>query len=175
MAGLRKGHCYTTIERPYTRRSKFKKQNYIKAIPSCVLVKLDMGERKKEFPVVVELKTKRDIQIRHNSLEAARTLINRHMHEKIGSTNYRLRVRVYPHHIIRENKMIGGAHADRLQSGMAHSFGKAIGLAAQARKGKTLFEAFVNKDKTEETKKILMRAAPKLPCGCYVVVTQLKQ
>ena len=45
--------------------------------------------------------------------------------------DYLMVVHPYPHIILRENKMIFGAHADRLQQGMRRSFGTAIGTAAK--------------------------------------------
>lgn len=170
MSTLRKGHCYTTIERAYTRRSKYKKKGYIKAIPTSKLVRYDMGNPKKTYSKKVCLITKQDIQIRHNAIESARQIINRNLHEKVGPANYYFQVNIVPHHILRENKMLGGAHADRLQTGMAHSFGKAIGLAAQAKKGKTLFTVKVNDDKVEVAAEALRKAISRVPCKCSIKI-----
>ena len=52
---------------------------------------------------------------------------------------------LYPHQVLRENKMLTGAGADRMQSGMKHAFGKAMGLAARAKKGAAIIVV-----KTEE-------------------------
>src|SRR3989344_1206597 len=118
MATLRKGHCYTDVERAYTRRSKFKKKGFIKAIPPSKISRYDMGDLKKEFPAKLELKSNKDIQIRHNSLESARQIVNRRLSKKLGPLGYHLKIMVYPHHVLRENKMITGAGADRMQTGM---------------------------------------------------------
>ena len=163
MAGLRKGHCYTNMERPYTRRSKYKKKGFIKAIPTVKVVRYEMGDSKKTYDSKVLLVSKQDIQIRHNSIESARQIINRNLNEKIGPTNYYFQVNMVPHHVLRENKMLGGAHADRLQTGMAHSFGKAVGLAAQVKIGKTMFTVLVNKDNVEIARSALSKANPRLP------------
>ncbi len=163
MAGLRKGHCYTKIKRPYTRRSKFKKKGYIKAIPTVKVVRYEMGNPKKTYDSKVVLVSKQDIQIRHNAIESARQIINRNLHEKVGPTNYHFQVNMVPHHILRENKMLGGAHADRLQTGMGQSFGKAVGLAAQVKTGKVMFTVQVNKDHIEIARLALSKANPRLP------------
>ncbi len=43
-------------------------------------------------------------------------------------------------YILRENKMIATAGADRLQEGMRKAFGKPIGLAARVDIGSTILE-----------------------------------
>src|SRR3989344_1612435 len=167
MTTLRKGKCYTNLTRSYTRKSKFKKKGFIKAIPTNKIVRYDMGDSKKSFPYKVQLVSREDIQLRHNSIESARLVVNRAIQERLGN-NYHLQLHLYPHHILRENKMLSGAHADRLQTGMAHSFGKAVGLAAQVKKGKTIFTANVNKEHIDLVRQALHKACPRLP-GQYTI------
>ena len=71
MARLRKFVAYRSLERPYTRISKYNKKSYIKSRPHMVLVKFNMGDLKKKFPVRLQLKTKTDLQIRQNAIESA--------------------------------------------------------------------------------------------------------
>lgn len=160
--GLRKGHCYTTVKRAYTRRSKYKNKAYIKAVPVNKVMKYIMGDLKKEFPVEIRLVTKKPIQIRHNALEAARVVVNRHLTDNLGN-NFRLFLRLYPHHVLRENKMLTGAGADRMQSGMQRAFGKPVGLAAQVRKGQVVFSAFVDRENVDSARAALAMAKPRLP------------
>ena len=166
MAGLRKGHCYSTLKRAYTRYSKVKARNYIKAIPTNKVVRFDMGDSAKNFGYELSLISNRDHQIRHNALESARQLINRRMYNKLGPKGYFLKLKLYPYHILRENKMLGGAHADRLQTGMAHSFGKPVGLAAQAKKNSEVFIARVDQNGLETAREALSLAKPRMP-GTY--------
>jgi LSU ribosomal protein L10AE len=71
-------------------------------------------------------------QIRHNALEAARVNTLKYLSKKTGGENeFWLWVLKYPHHVLRENKMMAFAGADRLQDGMRLSFGKPIGTAAR--------------------------------------------
>ena len=163
MVGLRKGICYRRIERPYTRKSKFKKKGYVKAVPDTKISRYIMGEKNKQFQYKISLVSKDDLQIRDNAIESARLLVNRNLHNKLGPTNYMFRVNMVPHHALRENKMLGGAHADRLQSGMAHSFGKVIGISAQVRKGKEMFTAYVDRENIEAAKEALIKANTRLP------------
>jgi len=163
MAGLRKGHCYTKIVRAYTRHSRVKARNYIKAIPTIKIVRFDMGDSKKNFEYELSLVSNDDHQIRHNSLEATRQTINRRLYNKLGPKGYFFKLNLYPYHILRENKMLGGAHADRLQTGMAHSFGKPVGLAARAKKNSAIFTAKVDQNNLEHAKEALNLAKPRMP------------
>lgn len=163
MAGLRKGHAYNRITRAYTRFSRVKAKNYIKAIPTNKIVRYDMGDATKNFQYEVSLISNNDHQIRHNALEATRQTINRRLYNKLGTKGYFLRLKLYPYHILRENKMLGGAHADRLQTGMAHSFGKPVGLAGQAHKNKEIFVAKVDQNGLDAAKEALSLAKPRMP------------
>lgn len=170
MAGLRKGHSYSkAIKRPYTRKSKFKNKSYVKGIPISKVVKYDMGDLKKAFPRQVHLAAKQEVQIRHNSMESARVIINRHLHEMLGQ-NYRLKLRLYPHHVLRENKMLTGAGADRMQSGMQHAFGSPAGIAIQVRRGQKIFTAYVEDSGIEKAKKALSSGRARMPKQYYLII-----
>lgn len=174
MVGLRKGCCYRRLEIPYTRKSKYKGKNYIRSVPNHKISRFEMGEKGKDYDYKVKLVSKGTLQLRHNSLESARMVVNRRLQDGLG-TNYFFQINVYPHHALRENKMIGGAHADRLQSGMAHSFGKAIGSAAQVKRGKTIFTAYVLKDGVDLAKEAMKTANPRMPGNYVVEIEQIKR
>ena len=55
-----------------------------------------------------------------------------------GKDAFHLRVRVHPYHVIRINKMLSCAGADRLQTGMRGAFGKPYGLVARVNIGQVL-------------------------------------
>lgn len=170
MAGLRKGCCYRLLERPYTRKSKFKSKNYVKAIPNHKIQSFEMGNRNGKFDYKVKLVSRNTLQLRHNAIESARMVVNRQLEKHLGG-NYFFKIMIYPHHALRENKMLGGAHADRIQSGMAHSFGKPAGVAAQVKKGKDIFIAYVNKEGVEPAKIAMQNANPRMP-GSYLIVVE---
>lgn len=171
MAGLRKGKAYREVKRAYTRKSKFHKKSYIKAVPNLRIVRFIMGDAKKEFPVQLDLVCNEKIQIRQNALESARILINRQLNKILG-TNYRLVLRLYPHHVLRENKMLTGAGADRMSQGMQLSFGKVVGTAAQVKKGQTIFTAYSEKKDLVFVKNTLKSASPRLPCTCRIKIIE---
>jgi large subunit ribosomal protein L10e len=84
-----------------------------------------MGNLTEDFPIQLTLVVKEPCQIRHTALEAARVSANRFLMKTAGRTNFHLKLRTYPHHVIRENKQATGAGADRVSSGMRMAFGKA--------------------------------------------------
>jgi len=173
--GLRKGSCYTPVKRAYTRKSRKRSKSYIKTVPASKISKFIMGDiagfKAGKFKYMVQLLTTRAIQIRDNPLEACRQLILRHLNNKVKVFYFSLDV--YPHHILRENKMLTGAGADRMQSGMKHSFGKAVNLAAQMKEGQKLFTIACNKEKLNDVHKIMALAKAKLPSKWKIVEKKL--
>ncbi len=112
-------------------------------------------------------------QIRNQSLEAARVAANRYLGKKAQKKNYHLRVRIKPYHYLRENKMLTGAGADRVQAGMRKSFGKVIGSAARVHPGQALFTIRVDRDWIQVGREALEKAAPKLPTPCKIVFDKI--
>ncbi|MFH1917036.1 MAG: 50S ribosomal protein L16 [Nanoarchaeota archaeon] len=174
MAKLLRAVSWRRLERPNTRKSKFSKKAYVKAVPQNKIVKYVMGDTKADYKFTLTLHSDRDIQLRHNALESARKTANKLLETKIGKTGYMYRLRLYPHHILRNNPLATGAGADRMSTGMARSFGKAIGLAAQVRKGQALMEVLVNKEHIQTARDALKRAQFKLPCGCRISMDEKK-
>lgn len=172
MAKLRKFVAYRRLERPYTRKSKYKKKSYVKTTPPSAVVRYVMGNPKKSFQYSLELKSKDALQIRHNAIEAARQTSNRLMEKVAGAGEYRMVVRMYPHHVLRENPLAAGAGADRMSTGMKLSFGKPIGIAARIREGQVLFQIEVNKAHLETARKTLQRASYKIPCSCTIAMRE---
>ena len=170
MVKLRKFRAYHLLERPYTRISKYTKKNYVRGgFPHLKLTKFEMGDMKKTYDTTVLLTSERAINIRHNALEAARTTSNRVMELNLGS-NYFMKVRVYPYHVLREHALASGAGADRLSTGMARPYGKSISSAARVKAGQILYEIRVNKENIHFARLAMERASKKLPCGCKIIV-----
>lgn len=168
MARIRKFAAYRRIERPYTRVSKYKKMSFVKANPKHTIIRFNMGNPNKDFKYTLSLKSKIDLNIRHNAIESARQSSNRLLEKNIGTNDYTLTIMIYPHHILRENPLAAGAGADRFSTGMSHSFGKPISVAARVKKGQTLFKLKVNKDKLKIATTALQRVSHKLPCSCII-------
>ena len=54
------------------------------------------------------------------ALEAARIACNKYLTKYAGKDGFHLRIRAHPYHVIRINKMLSCAGADRLQTGMSY-------------------------------------------------------
>jgi len=177
MARIRKFCAYRDYKRPYTRFSKYSNKNFIAARPVCKVVRFDMGEQRSDYEVHLKLvsATPNVYQIRDNALESARLSANKVVEGKYGKKGYFLRAKKYPHHILRENPLASGAGADRMSTGMAHSFGKPIGVACQVKPRDVVFEIFTNKDKIVTAKLALKRASHKIPNHYHIVETFLKK
>jgi large subunit ribosomal protein L10e len=177
---LRKASCYSkkyTV--PFTRKSKFKKRAYIKAVPNVHLTKMRMGDlagwKAGKYTTIMTVRTKHRVQLRDNALEASRQFLNRFLTDKVGK-DYYLEVKPYPHHVMRENKMITGAGADRMQTGMALSFGKSIAKAALLKKNSPLFMVAVSTEKgLQATRSAMKEIKSKLPMKTRVEFTDLNK
>ncbi len=162
------GRMYRNVDGPaYTRRE------YMGGVPNPKIVHFEMGNvnAKEEFPVELSLVVDEACQIRHNALESARIIANKHL-GRIGTANYFLWIRVYPHQVIREHKMATGAGADRISSGMSKAFGKAVGTAARVKSGQIIMSARVHPQNVEKAKHALREASYKMPSPCRIVITR---
>ncbi len=171
MAGLRPGRCYTKFQRPYTRTSTHSpRKGYVKGVPKPKITEFQLGSMAGKEKTVW-LISKEDVQIRHNSLEAARIAAVQMLEKQLAKAGgYFLRVRVYPHQVLRENSLATGAGADRFQQGMRASFGNPIGTAARVKAGQKVFEVRVHAAAVKTAKTALMQAKYKLPMTCRIVV-----
>merc|ERR1712228_1014876 len=97
------------------------------------------------------------------ALEAARIAANKYMITDCGKDNFHLRVRPHPFHVLRVNKMLSCAGADRLQTGMRGAFGKTYGRAARCNIGQILISVRVKEEKAAAAVEGLRRAKFKFP------------
>ena len=174
MARIRKFVAYRRLKRPYTRVSKFKAEAYIRMAPNVKVVRFNSGDPSKTFAYTLNLLSKSDLQIRDNALESARQTSNKLLESYLGLNGFHLKVNVYPYQVLREHALASGAGADRFSSGMAHSFGKPIGVAARVKKGQTIFQLRVDKQNLGIAKQALERASKKLPCPCTIQIIEKK-
>lgn len=172
MARDRKFVAYRRLERPYTRKSKYRRYMYVRGRPHCKLQRYVMGNRTKTFSYSVKLVSKENLQIRHSALEAGRMASNRRMDTLVGRANFYMRIHKFPHHVLRENALASGAGADRLSTGMKKSFGKPVSVAAQVHKGDVIFEIGCEEAGITAAKGALKLVKNKLPCDYYIVVEQ---
>jgi len=141
---------------------------YIHGAPQSKISKFVMGDAKGSYQFKVSLLSQNEVQIRHNALEAARIAANKVLFDKLGETGYLIRVRTYPHVVLRENRMIATAGADRLQEGMRRSFGKPSGRAARVKPNQSVIDIYVNELALEHAKEALRVSSMKLPTPCRI-------
>ncbi|PKK85565.1 MAG: 50S ribosomal protein L16 [Thermoplasmata archaeon HGW-Thermoplasmata-1] len=166
------GSMYRKItQHAYTRRK------YMGGVPASRIIQFDVGNKSNagNFPVVLSLVVDEVCQARHNCLEAARISANRFIEKKAGKANYHLKVRVYPHNVIRENKQATGAGADRVSQGMRRAFGKPVGTAARLDAGQRVISLETTLPNLEYAKEALRKAGSRLPSPCHVIVDKLEE
>ncbi len=152
---------------PYTRRE------YITGIPASKIAQHKMGDKDADpdkYPVQISLLTEEEVQLRHDALEAARLSANRYLIQELGENNYKLILRKFPHHVIRENKQATGAGADRVSEGMRQAFGKVVGTAARIDANERLFTAWAEVEDAPAVKEAFRRAYNKLSPPCRITV-----
>merc|ERR1712086_461405 len=80
-----------------------------------------------DFPAVVHMVSDEKQQISSEALEAARIAANKYMVTNAGKDFFHIRIRPHPYQVLRINKMLSCAGADRLQTGMRGAWGKSYG------------------------------------------------
>ena len=169
MAKLRNANAYRRIKRAYTRTSKYKRKAFIKGVPGSKIHLFDMGNLSAKFPLKFKLVAMKDVNLRHNALEAGRMTATHTLAGKYGKKGFSLHIHAVPHHVMRENALATGAGADRMQTGMRNAFGKAIGKSCQVRKGKVLMSAEVQEGGEHFAREALRKAGCKFPIPCKVL------
>lgn len=152
---------------PYTRRE------YITGIPGSKIAQYKMGDPDAEpddYPVQISLSVDEACQIRHGALEAARLSANRYLIKELGEGNYKMILRKFPHHVLRENKQATGAGADRVSDGMRQAFGKVVGTAARIEANDRVFTAWCAVDDAPVVKEAFRRAYNKISPPCTITV-----
>ena len=139
-------------------------------VPGSKVVQFDMGNLTEDFPVQLTLVAEEACQIRGSALESARITANRFLLREVGRLDFRLKLRVYPHQVLRENKQATGAGADRVSDGMRNSFGKTVGTAARVKAGQKIMTLGINPQHFLKAKSALARAGKKLPTPYRIVI-----
>jgi large subunit ribosomal protein L10e len=154
----------------YVRGQPSTRKEYMGGVPTPRITQFVLGNRTDEFPVKLSLKVIEKCNIRHNALESARVTLNRILEKKVGSANYRGRILIFPHVVIRENKQATGAGADRVSQGMRAAYGKNVGTAAEVRPNQSVITIETSEQYIGEAKEALRKAGMKIPSPCKVQV-----
>jgi large subunit ribosomal protein L10e len=162
------GRMYRKITQySYTRRE------FMGGVPGNRILQYQAGKVNGDFPITLDLIPEERGQIRHTALEAMRITAVRALDTALGRENYYLKVRVYPHHVLRQNKQASGAGADRVSMGMRLAFGKAIGTAARVAAGQTILTVKVTEKGVTAAKDAMRKAYNKVASPCHIDVEGL--
>jgi large subunit ribosomal protein L10e len=155
---------YRKIEgQVYTRRE------YMGGVPDCRVTQFDTGNLRVDFPVSLSLGMEEAGQVRDIALEAARISAVRVL-ERTALNEYHLKVRRFPHAVLREHKMAMGAGADRISDGMRRAFGKPVGHAVRAGIGSELMTIYTTVAHVADAKEALRKASHKLPVPTRLMI-----
>ena len=161
---------------PAARRSlRRQPTRYCRGVPDAKIRIYDLGKKKEPvtaFPLVVHLISMEKEQISSESLEAARIACNKYITTKAGRDSFHMRVRVHPWHVVRINKMLSCAGADRLQTGMRGAFGKPQGVVCRVKINQILLSVRTREDKGDVASEALRRAKYKFPGRQRVATSQ---
>jgi large subunit ribosomal protein L10e len=168
--GRRPARCYRICN-----GKPFPKSRYNRGVPDPKIRSYDIGHKKgtyDELPICVNLLSKEKEQISSEALEAARVAANKILLTKCKKEGYHLKVKIHPWHVIRINKMLSCAGADRLQTGMRGAYGKPIGKVARVKIDQILISVRIKEDYIEVAKDALRRASMKFPGRQKVMVSK---
>jgi|SRR3989344_8181320 len=163
-----------------TRKSKKQQKSFIKVVPPQKIIKFNMGDYQGfeagKYKIKMSLSAGQTVQIRDLALEAVRQTIHKDMTKLLTQKNYFFRCNVYPHNILRNNRIFsGGSKGERIQTGMGKSFGTSEGRAAVVRRGHPVFTVYFNgDDNIAKVRHFFSKAKPKLPGKSLIAVEVTK-
>lgn len=105
-------------------------------------------------------------------MEAARICANKYLVKTCGKDSFHVRMRAHPFHVIRINKMLSCAGADRLQTGMRGAYGKPQGTVARVDINQPLISVRVKEANKENVIEALRRAKFKFPGRQKIVISK---
>lgn len=111
-------------------------------------------------------------QLSSEALEAARICANKYVVKNSGKDSFHLRVRAHPFHVVRINKMLSCAGADRLQTGMRGAWGKPYGVVARVNIGQIILSIRCKDHNKAIVLEALRRAQYKFPGRQKIIVSK---
>ncbi|KAF4537428.1 60S ribosomal protein L10-A [Lasiodiplodia theobromae] len=166
----RPARCYR-----YCKNKPFPKSRFNRGVPDPKIRIFDMGRKRgnvDEFPTCVHMVSNEHEQLSSEALEAARICANKYLVKTAGKENFHLRVRAHPYHVLRVNKMLSMAGADRLQQGMRGAWGKPTGLAARVNIGQILISVRTVDRHRATAVEALRRSMYKFPGSQKIVISK---
>ena len=156
----------------FQKNKAYIKSRYCRGVPDPKIRIYDCGAKKTPvdaFPFVCHLVSGEKEQLSACALEAARVACNKYLVKTTGKDAYHIRCRTHPFHVIRQNKMLSCAGADRLSSGMRGSYGKPSEMAARVSIGQVIFSVRAKDANAPHVIEALRRAKFKFPGRQWVM------
>jgi large subunit ribosomal protein L10e len=166
----RPARCYR-----YCKNKPFPKSRYNRGVPDSKIRIYDLGRKRAsvdEFPLCVHLVSNELEQLSSEALEAARICANKYITKVSGRESFHMRVRVHPFHVLRINKMLSCAGADRLQQGMRGAWGKPQGLAARVDIGQIILSVRTKDNNKDVVIEALRRSRYKFPGQQKIIISK---
>ncbi|KAK3208080.1 hypothetical protein GRF29_96g1368384 [Pseudopithomyces chartarum] len=166
----RPARCYR-----YCKNKPYPKSRFNRGVPDPKIRIFDLGRKKAnadEFPLCIHLVSNEYEQLSSEALEAARICANKYLVRVAGKEGFHLRVRAHPYHVIRINKMLSCAGADRLQTGMRGAFGKPNGTVARVNIGQIILSVRTRDNNRATTIEALRRSQYKFPGRQKIIVSK---
>jgi len=166
----RPARCYR-----YCKNKPYPKSRFNRGVPDAKIRIFDLGRKKAgvdDFPTCIHLVSNEYEQLSSEALEAARICANKYLVKIAGKEGFHMRVRVHPYHVIRINKMLSCAGADRLQTGMRGAFGKPNGLVARVNIGQILLSVRTRDAHRATAIEALRRSQYKFPGRQKIIVSK---
>ncbi|OLS15660.1 MAG: 50S ribosomal protein L10e [Promethearchaeota archaeon CR_4] len=170
--GRRPWQCYAYWGGAAYQRKRSHKKDLVRGGADVRIRLYDVGAKeipKENWDCAIGLICNRQRQISDFALEAIRTSVNRTLQRDLGKDRFHMIIRIHPWNVYRENKMMAFAGADRLQTGMRHSFGKCVGHAARVKAGQLIMELRVNLKDLEKAKEAMHVASYKITSGSRLI------
>jgi len=167
--GRRPARCYR-----YCKNKPYIKSRFCRGVPEPKIQIYDVGLRTAPtdlFPLCIHLVSGEYEQLSSEALEAGRIVVNKYMTKFAGKDAFHLKVRAHPFHILRINKMLSCAGADRLQTGMRQAFGKPVGCVARVDIGQIIFSVRSKDSNQKHVVEALRRAKYKFPGRQNIIVS----
>jgi len=167
--GRRPARCYR-----YCKNKPYIKSRFCRGVPDPKIQIYDVGNKSastETFPLCVHLVSGEYEQLSSEALEAGRIVVNKYMAKFGGKDAFHMRVRAHPFHVLRINKMLSCAGADRLQTGMRQAYGKPTGTVARVNIGQIIFSVRAKEANQKAVVEALRRAKYKFPGRQNIIVS----
>jgi len=150
----------------FQKNKPYIKSRFCRGVPDSKIRIYDCGAKKTpvdQFPFVAHLVSDEKEQLTACALEASRVACNKYLVKNAGKEGYHIRTRTHPFHVIRQNKMLSCAGADRLSSGMRGSYGKPMEMASRISIGQVIVSVRAKDNNAHHVIEALRRAKFKFP------------